>query len=194
MSSPEWKDLERLWQSPPAATVGDIIARQNRRRWLSRLNLFAEIAVVIMGFGVSVWALTLDRPAALLSGGGALALTLFAAGASLWARFPRRSAAEVSVTAAVDVAVDRARASVRYGLASFWIVVAALVFEAAMMVSWGVAADAPPDTARGLLVFIGAMTAWIAGCQAFSIVYYVRRSAELARLEEIRRSLAAEDD
>jgi hypothetical protein len=192
MSSPDWKDLERLWQSAPALSADDIIVRQNRRRWLSRLNLFAEIAVVIGGVGVSVWSMTLDRPVALLSGAGALALTLFAAGASLWARFPRRSAADASVAAAIDVAIDRARASVRYGLASFWIVAAALVFLAVMVLVWGLVAKFPPEGAPPLLVFIGVMTAWIAVCQAFSIVYYVRRAAELARLEEIKRSLAPE--
>jgi hypothetical protein len=192
MSSPDWKDLERLWQSAPALSADDIIARQNRRRWLSRLNLFVEIVIVIAGIGVSVWSMTLGKPVALLSGAGALALTLFAAVASAWARFPRRSAADASVAAAIDAAIDRARFSVRYGLASFWIVAAALVFLAVMALVWGFAAEGPPAAAPRLLVFIGAMAAWIAGCQAFSIVYYVRRAAELARLEEIKRSLAAE--
>jgi hypothetical protein len=192
MSSLDWKDLERLWQSSPAASVDDIIARQYRRRWLSRLNMFVEIAIVIAGVGVSVWVMTLERPFALLLGAGALMFTLFATVASLWARFPRRPAADQSVTAAIDAAIDHARATVRYGLASFWIVAAALVFLAVMVLVWGFAAEHPPNVAPRLLIFIVVMTAWIAGCQAFSIVYYVRRAAELARLEEIRRSLAAE--
>ena len=192
MSSPDWKDLERLWQSSPAASVDDIIARQARRRWLSRLNLFVEIAVVITAAGISVWAMTLERPLALPLGAGALVYTLFAALASLWARFPRRHAVDESVTAAIDAAIDRARASVRYGLASFWIVIAALVFLAAMALVWGAAPDHPPDAARHLLIALGVAIGWTAGWLAFSVVYFVRRAAELARLEEIKRSLAAE--
>jgi hypothetical protein len=70
-------------------------------------------------------------------------------------------------------------------------VVAALVFLAAMAVVWGFGQEFPPGAARRLLTLLGGMLAWLASCQAFFIVYYVRRAAELARLEEIKRSLAA---
>jgi ferric-dicitrate binding protein FerR (iron transport regulator) len=192
MSSPDWKDLERLWQSSPAESADVIIARQDRRRWLSRLNTLVEMALTILGVGVSVWAMTLDKPYALLSGAGALVFTVFAAVASLWARLPRRSAPDESVTAAIDAAIHRARASVRRGLASFWIVAAALVLLAVMALAWAAAAAYPAEGGRRLLIVLGVMTAWTAGCQVFSIVYYLRRAGELTRLEEIKRSLAAD--
>jgi hypothetical protein len=59
-----------------------------------------------------------------------------------------------------------------------------------MALAWGLAPEYPPDVARRLLISLGVTTAWTAGCQAFSIVYYLRRAAELARLEEIKRSVA----
>ena len=192
MTSPDWKDLERLWQSSPAASVDDIIARQNRRRWLSRLNMFVEIALVIAGMGVSLWAMTLDKPFAFPLGAGALVFTLFATAISLWARLPRHAGPDESVTATVDAAIHRARASVRWGLASFWIVVAALVFLAVIALVWGGAPEYPPGAGRRLLILLGVMTAWTAGWLGFSIVYYLRRAAELSRLEEIKRSLAAD--
>jgi hypothetical protein len=192
MSTPDWEDLARLWRSSQVESAKEIIARHHRRRWLSRLNMFVEIALALAGVGVSVWAMTLDKPYALLLGAGGLAFTVFATVASLCARLPRRVAPDESVNAAIDAAIHRARASVRYGLASFWIVAAALVFLAVMALVSGVAPEYPPDAARRLLIFLGVMTAWTAGCQAFSIVYYVRRAAELAKLDEIKRSLAAE--
>ncbi len=192
MSSPDWKDLERLWQSSPAESADVIIARQYRRRWLSQLNMLVEMALTILGIGVSVWAMTLDRPYALGLGAAALVFTVFATVASLWARLPRRSAPDDSVTAAIDAAIRRARASLRWALACFWIVVAGLMLLAVMAFAWAAAPDYSPDVARRALVFFGVMTAWTAGCQAFTILYYVRRAAELATLEEIKRSLAVE--
>jgi hypothetical protein len=192
MSSPDWKDLERLWQSCEAGSADDIIARQRRRRWLSWLNMMGEFGVTIAGLGGSVWLMTLDRPYALFTGGVVLAFTLFALMAALWARLPRHAAREESVMAAIDAAIDRARASVRYGLACFWIVVAALGVLAVTAFVWAAAVDNPPGVPPRALFYLGVMIAWTATGQAFTLVYYFRRSAELARLEEIKRSIAAE--
>jgi ferric-dicitrate binding protein FerR (iron transport regulator) len=193
MNTPDWKELERLWQSSEAAAPArDIIAKQNRRRWLSRLVLVSEIVIAIAGIGISAWVMTLDRPYALVMGGGTLLFTLFAGAASLWARLPRRAAPDDSVAAAIETAIQRARASVRWGLASFWVVVAALAYFAVMAFIWATAPEYPPGVAQRMLIVLGAWSAWTGAGQAFAIVYYVRRARELARLEEIKRSLAAE--
>jgi hypothetical protein len=47
-------------------------------------------------------------------------------------------------------------------------------------------------SARRVLVTLGLSTAWTGGWQVFAIAYYLKRAQELARLEEIERSLAGE--
>lgn len=191
MSTPNWNDLERLWQSTPAAEPAKAIIRaQQRRRFASALNDFAEGIVAIAGVAFSIWVMTLDRPFALLMGSGTLLITVFASVASLVARFPRRAARpEDSVAAELDAAIHRARVSARWGFATFWIVAACLVFFAVLAFAWSTMPELPPATARRMLVALGIWTVWTAAWQAFGIAHYLRRSRELARLEEIRRLL-----
>jgi hypothetical protein len=193
MNSPDWKDLERLWQSSAAtAPVLEIIAKQHRRRWLRGLLLYSELMIVIAGLVFSVWVMTHDRPYALLAGGGTLLVTVFAGLMTLWARLPRRAQPDDNVALALETAIHRARVSVRWGLASFWLVPAYLAFFAVMAFAWAMAPAFPHDVARRLLVAFGFAMAWTAFGQLFATVYYLKRSRELARLEEIKRALAGE--
>lgn len=192
MSTPEWKDLERLWQSdlPAAAPALDVIARQQKRRWAWHLTAASEVLITIVGAAVSVWVMTLDVRHAPLFGGASLGLTAFAAGASLWARAVRRPGEpERSLLASLDDALHRARVSVRWGLASFWVMVAFMLFIATLGFAWAWEGDHPPDDEQGLFVVIAMCAVWGAFWQAFAIVYYERRTRELARLEELRRAL-----
>jgi hypothetical protein len=195
MSTNEWTELTRLWQSdvPAAAPALEVIAKQQRRAWVWRLTWIAEVVVTILGVAISLLAMASSKPYGLIIGAGTLALTLFAAGASLWARSLRRAAAataDVSVLASLDAALHRARVSVRWGLASFWIMVVFLLYVAMMSFIWasGVGAN-PPGVERRLLIVVGVWAVWGAICQAFAVVYYQRRIHELARLEELKRAL-----
>jgi hypothetical protein len=193
MNSREWKDLERIWQSSAAtAPALAIIAKQRRRRWLTLFTLYFEIAVVIAGIGVSTWVMTLDRPNTVLLGGGTLLLTLFAGALSFGARLPRRTAPENDVASTLDAAIHRARVSVRWGFATFWVVAAYLFFFAVVALVWAAAPEYSPGVAHRVLVVLGLATAWTGAWQLFAIVYYLKRARELARLEEIKRSLAGE--
>src|SRR5688572_944928 len=100
MNTNDWTELARLWQSdvPAAAPAFEVISRQQRRAWAWRLTWISEVVVTILGVAASVFAMTSRPPYGPIIGAGTLALTLFAAGASLWARSLRRPpAADLSV-------------------------------------------------------------------------------------------------
>jgi hypothetical protein len=192
MSTNDWTELTRLWQSdvPAAPPALEVIARQKRRAWAWRLTWISEVVITILGAAVSVWAMTTDKPHGLIIGSGSLALTVFAAGASLWARSLRRPpAAEDSVLASLDAALHRARVSVRWGFASFWIMVPYLLLIAtlAFVMAFG---EQRPDDLPHMLVVLGVGAIWGAVCQVVAIVYYQGRVPELARLEELKRAIA----
>jgi hypothetical protein len=96
MSTNDWTELTRLWQSdmPAAAPALEVIARQQRRAWAWRLTWISEVVCTILGVAASVWIMTLSAPFGVVTGVGALALTLFAAGGYLWARSLPRAPAD----------------------------------------------------------------------------------------------------
>ena len=191
MNTTDWTELTRLWQSdvPAAAPALEVIARQKRRAWAWRLTWIAEVVCTILGLAASVWVMTTDKPHGLIIGTGTLAMTLFAAGASLWARALRRTpSADASVRASLDDALHRARVSVRWGFASFWIMVPYFLFIA-MMSFVTAGGDHAPDELQHMLIVLGVGAVWGGICQAVAIVYYQARVPELARLEELKRAL-----
>ena len=191
MSTSDWTELTRLWQSdvPAAAPALEVIERQKRRAWAWRLTWVSEVVCTIFGVALSLWVMTTGKPHGLIVGTGTLALTLFAAGGSLWARSLRRApAADLSVLASLEAALHRARVSVRWGLASFWIMVAYLLFIA--MLDFVMAGgEHPPGALPRMLVVLGVSAIWGAICQAITIVYYQARVPELGLLEDLKRAL-----
>jgi hypothetical protein len=191
MSTNDWTELTRLWQSdvPAAGPALEVIERQKRRAWAWTLTWISEVVCTIAGVAISLWVMTGDKPHGLIVGAGTLALTLFAAGGSLWARSLRRPpAADLSVLASLEAALHRARVSVRWGLASFWIMAGYLLFIAMMafVMAFG---EHPPGALPKMLVVIGASAIWGAVFQGIGIVYYQSRVRELDRLEDLKRGL-----
>ena len=192
MNTNDWTELERLWQSdvPAAAPALEVIERQRRRAWAWRLTWISEVVITILGVAASIWAMMSSKPYGPILGVGTLALTVFAAGASLWARSLRRPpAAEVSVRASLDAALHRARVSVRWGLASFWIMVPYMLFVAMVAFVLASGDPPPPGAAPRMLIVLGVCSIWGALAQAIAIVYYQWRVRELAQLEELKRAL-----
>jgi hypothetical protein len=193
MNSPDWKDLERIWQSSAAAAPAlEIIAKQHRRRWMARFVLYCEIVIVIATVPLSIWIMMSGRPFGPIAGGGTLLLTILTAALSFGARLPRRAAPDDSVASALDAAIHRSRVDVRWYFAGYWVVAACLAFYAVMAFLWAAAPDLSVEKLRGLLVVLGAAMVWMAAWQLMGNVYYLKRARELARLEEIKRSLAGE--
>ena len=190
MSTNDWTELTRLWQSdvPAAAPALEVIAKQQRRAWVWRPFAIFEVVVTIVGVAASVWIMMSDKPNGLILGTGMLALTLIAGGGSLWARSLRRApAADVSVLASLDAALHRARVSVRYWFSTFWVNVAYFLFIAMLVLI--TAFGQPPASLPKMLVVIAGAAIWGAICQGLAVVYYQARLRELARLEELKRAL-----
>ena len=78
--------------------------------------------------------------------------------------------------------------SVRWGLASLWIMVPYQVFLAMLAFVWG-GGDHRPEALPRMFIVIGVCALWGAVCQVIAIVYYQLRVPELARLEELKRAL-----
>ena len=191
MSTNDWNELTRLWQTdvPAAAPALEVIARQKRRAWAWRFTWITEVVATIFGVAASLMAMASSKPYGPIIGAGTLALTLLAAGSSLWARSLRRPpAAEDSVLASLDTALHRARVSVRWGLASLWIMVPYQVFLAMLAFVWA-GGDHRPEALPRRFIVIGVCALWGAVCQVIAIVYYQLRVPELARLEELKRAL-----
>ena len=190
MSTNDWTELTRLWQSdvPAAAPALEVIERQKRRAWVWRFTWISEVVTTILGVVVSLGVMVTDRPYAVIVGFGVLVLTVFAAGASLWARSLRPPAPDLSVLASLDAALHRARVSVRWWYTTFWIMVPYLLFLAtlAFVLAGG---DLPSEILRRMPIAIGISAIWCAFWQAVAAVYYPRRVRELARLEELKRAL-----
>lgn len=193
MTTPDWNELERLWQSSgaTAAPALDVIAKQRRRAWYARLLAIFETVLVVLGVALGAWTMTLGTAQRLIAGGGVILLTLFAGGFSLWARWLPPISAEDSVADALDAAITRAQVSVRWWLAAFWVIAASLFFSALMAFVWASLTDYPPGSVKVVLITFGIAMTWAAIWQVLSIVYYQRRVRELGDLEEVKRALAA---
>ena len=190
MSTNDWTELTRLWQSdvPAAAPALEVIAKQQRRAWAWRSTAIVDVVATILGVAASVWIMMSGKPNGLILGAGMLALTLVAGGGSLWARSLRRApAADVSVLASLDAALHRARVSVRYWFSTFWVNVAYFLFIAMLVLI--TAFGQPPASLPKMLVVIAGAAIWGAICQGLAVVYYQARLRELARLEELKRAL-----
>jgi hypothetical protein len=190
MSSPDWQELERLWQSSSeAAQAKDLIIRMHRRPWLRHLTIASEILLVIAMSAVSILVMLGDRPYALVSGGALLVLALFTGGITLWARLAPRSSAEVSVTAALDTTIHRVRVRARLALATLWVIGISMFFCAFFAILW---AQADAYTTRKVHSHLFAFAVWFGWSgvwQVLTIPYYLRRVRELQRLEDIRQGL-----
>ena len=190
MSTNDWTELTRLWQSdvPAAAPALEVIAKQQRRAWVWRPFAIFEVVVTIVGVAASVWIMMSDKPNGLILGVGMLALTLVAGGGSLWARSLRRApAADVSVLASLDAALHRARVSVRYWFSPFWVNVGYFLFIAMLVLI--TALGHPPTSLPKMLFAIAGAAVWGAIIQGVAVFYYQARLRELARLEELKRAL-----
>jgi Ca2+/Na+ antiporter len=190
MSSPDWQELERLWQSSSeAAQAKDLIIRMHRRPWLRRLTIASEILLVLAGIAVAIFVMLRDRPNALLSGVALLVLSLCAGGITLWARLAPRASAEQSVTAAIDTAIHRVQVRARLALATLWMIGITMFFFALTAFLW---AQADEYTTRKVHAQLHAFVIWCAWSglwQVFTIPYYLRRVRELQRLQDIRQGL-----
>ncbi len=92
----------------------------------------------------------------------------------------------------LDTAIYRASLSVRWCLASFWVVVGCLIFMAAVALAVSTVPDFTIERTRHMLYALAFGMIWCAGGQVIAIIYYLKRSRELARLEEIKQSLTTE--
>lgn len=192
MTTAEWNDLERLWQSLPAqaAPVVEELKRQQKWRWFSNVVVSSEIAIGVAGAAAGVWMLTRGDLPSVVIGVATLAFVAIVLAASIWARSIGRARAEDSVMLAVETAVRHARLGVRLAVATLWSVCASLVFLA--VVAFVINVEADPGKQGSGYVAIGIALIWLAGWFGGTIFYLRKRTADLARLQALKASLAQE--
>lgn len=186
MTAMEWDDLERAWQSLPAqaAPAVEELRRQQKWRWLSALMLSTEIAIGIGGAATGVWMLARGDVVSIAIGVATLIFVAVVSATSWWARSLAPVRADDPVMFAVEAAVRRAQLGVRLAMATLMSVAAALVFLAVL--AFVLNADGRTD---GYMVF-GIALVWLAGWLCGTLIYLRKRSADLARLQALRASLA----
>jgi hypothetical protein len=189
MSEPGFEELQRLWQSPPPAIAPaqKIILSQRRRRWLSRLYLGSEVVVTLVGIPLAIWIAL--QPRNLLMGLGLLAVILFAAGASAWARSVRIARVEDPLLASIDQGVRRARIGVRLAYAGLWGLIGGMVFIGALALLWRSTPDLSVASARRMITALGILSLWLAFWLAATIPYLAHRSRELEQMKRARDAL-----
>lgn len=182
MTTAEWNDLERLWQSLPAqaAPVVEELKRQQKWRWFSNVVVSSEIAIGVAGAAAGVWMLTRGDLPSVVIGVATLVFVAIVSAASIWARSIGRARAEDSVMLAVETAVRHARLGVRLAVATLWSVCASLVFLA--VVAFVINVEADPGKQGSGYVAIGIALIWLAVWFGGTIFYLRKRTADLARL------------
>ncbi len=153
----DWSDLSQVWTAPEAASPAFIPAdleRQVRRRaLLATVNFHLEVWGAVLAGAVSGWvAFRHDAP---LLGSAGLVFAVFALVATVWARRGAVPGEAETPAAALAAAIRQARSGLRWARAGQAICVAALLFLAAVGVTYPNAAL--PMIYLGSFVFLGAM-------------------------------------
>ena len=190
MSSPDWQELERLWQrSADAAETKELIKRVQRRPWLPRFIIGFDIVGCIAVIVYSIALMFRDRPYAVPTGAGLLVLSLLGGAITLWARRAPKVTAADSVSAALDATIHRVQVRVRLALGSLWVNTATLFFFGFMAFMWSQAGEYTTAEVHKRLMTFASWSLQAGVLQVLVIPYYLRRVRELARLQDIRRGL-----
>ena len=134
----DWSDLSQVWTAPEAASPAFIPAdleRQVRRRaLLATVNFHIEAWGAVLAGAVSGWvAFRHDAP---LLGSAGLVFAVFALVATVWARRGAVPGEAETPAAALAAAIRQARSGLRWARAGQAICVAALLFLAAVGVTY----------------------------------------------------------
>jgi hypothetical protein len=190
MSTPDWQELERLWQSSAeAAEAKELMQRVQRRPWLPRFIIAFDIVGSIAVIVYSIALMFRDRPYAVATGAGLLVLTLIGGAITLWARRAPKVTAAESVTTVLDATIHRVQVRARLALGSLWVNTATLFFFGFMAFMWSQAGEYTTAEVHKRLTTVSLWCLQAGLLQVLLIPYYLRRVRELARLQEIRRGL-----
>lgn len=183
MSGTDWDDLERAWQSLPATAqpVMDELRRRRRWRWLTLLNMTAEVALTGFGVGFGAWIAVHHS---LLIGTVVLIYVLLTGGVTYWARSVPLPRSDDAVSDAAAAAVRHAEIAVRIAASCQWTVVGGMLFVAALCIFGALGLSFEPD-----LLSIGLSLVWLAVAYAGSFFYRRSRMADLAKFRAVQEQL-----
>lgn len=192
MSGTDWQDLERAWQSLPAAVTPAIEELKHGRRWqwLSYAYLASEVVVGLAGFAVGLWLLMRGDLFSIVIGAGTLVFTGVVSAASIWARSLSAERHDDPVMQTVAAAIRRVEIGLRMARAYLWSICAALGYLAAFaLIVYFEGTELHQE--RGYLAIALSLT-WLCVVLVGTLIYQQRRSGDLARLKAIESALRQE--
>lgn len=192
MSGTNWHDLERAWQSLPAAATPAIDELKYARRWQwwSYVYLASEVFVGIAGFVVGLWLLARGDLFSVVVSVGTLAFTAFVSAASIWARSVSAERHDDPVMQTVGAAIRRVEIGLRMARAYLWSICAALAYLAVLALIIYFEGTALRHESGNLAIAVS--LAWLCVVLVGTLIYQQRRSGDLARLKAIESALRQE--
>jgi len=124
----DWSDLKSAWSAPDAQPPIDaaLLRDLRRRAWLARVNFGFEAAGCLLAIGLGGWVWARDGQLSL--GLAAIAFGVFSLAMTLWARAATDPGAAETPRAALESALEQARAGRRWSYAGIWISLGAAAF------------------------------------------------------------------
>lgn len=192
MSGTDWQDLERAWQSLPAAATPAIQELKHGRRWQwwSHVYLASEVIIGLVGFAAGLWLVLRGDVFAIVIGVGTLAFTAVVSAVSIWARSLSVVRHDDPVMQTVGAAIRRVEIGLRMARAYLWSICAALAYLAvlALVISFHGTAK---HQEHGYIAMAVSLT-WLCVVFVGTLIYQQRRSGDLARLKAIESALRQE--
>lgn len=192
MSGTDWQELERAWQSLPAAVTPAIEELKQGRRWQwwSYVYLASEFIVGLAGFAAGLWLLMRGDVFSIVIGVGTLAFTAVVSAVSIWSRSLSDVRHDDPVMQTVGAAIRRVEVGLRMARAYLWSICAALGYLAglALVISFYGTAK---HQEHGYIAMAVSLT-WLCVVLVGTLIYQQRRSGDLARLKAIESALRQE--
>ncbi len=188
MSQDPWNEWSSAWRQPDqtSSLQLDQIERRVRRRLTWRTaQMVADLASCVLGLGISLWCMTLDRPLAAAVGGAGLAFSLLGLFVALGGRHASK-AADRSVIATLDWEIAEVRADARRSVGGLVIAGGGIVFLIFCQALFAAEGLLTPGRERLLLAGFAIMALSI----AWSGWLLLRRRARLHGLTALRDELA----
>jgi len=189
-----WSGWTADWRAAPQETPDfDALERRIRRhRRRRQAGSIIDIAVCLFGIGMSVWAMSSQQPAGIITGLAALAFSLFGMAVAVGGRHGPGALETRTVAGALAWEITAARAGIRTAIGGTMISVGALLFVLICLVVYQLTGALIRPVLFVSILAGGAAFALVAG--GVSLVQFRRRKDRLRRLERLLADLKNDED